>query len=171
MSTNQMALAVLKTVRPCSKCGTSDRKANGKCKVCTTAYQASYYARNADEAKAYAATHYKENLGSAHARHAAYRGENKDKIKAYCSTPVVRSRRVAEEKARRKDPAFIPKIQARLATRNAIRRGELKKGACEVCNGIKVDAHHDDYSKPLDVRWLCRVHHSAFHFNTGRIEK
>lgn len=44
----------------------------------------------------------------------------------------------------------------------AVRTGKLTKGPCEVC-GIEegVHAHHDDYSKPLDVRWLCPLHHAA----------
>lgn len=27
----------------------------------------------------------------------------------------------------------------------------------------KLDAHHDDYSKPLEVRWLCRLCHKKAH--------
>lgn len=34
---------------------------------------------------------------------------------------------------------------------------------CEVCGSEIVDAHHDDYSKPLDVRWLCPLHHRRLH--------
>ncbi|MFC3331681.1 hypothetical protein ACFOEM_04310 [Paenalcaligenes hominis] len=37
------------------------------------------------------------------------------------------------------------------------------RGDCEVCGKSKVDAHHDDYSKPLEVRWLCREHHMQHH--------
>ncbi|WP_218650451.1 hypothetical protein [Brevundimonas sp. P7753] len=37
------------------------------------------------------------------------------------------------------------------------------KGVCEVCSATRVDAHHDDYSRPLDVRWLCRAHHMEVH--------
>lgn len=45
---------------------------------------------------------------------------------------------------------------------NAIRDGRLKKMPCEVCCG-KAHAHHDDYAKPLNVRWLCPVHHQQLH--------
>lgn len=42
---------------------------------------------------------------------------------------------------------------------DAVRRGELTKGCCEVCGRKMVEAHHDDHEKPLEVRWLCRLHH------------
>lgn len=44
-----------------------------------------------------------------------------------------------------------------------LRRGELQRGPCEVCGDDQVEAHHDDYSKPLEVRWLCRPHHHQHH--------
>jgi RNA polymerase-binding transcription factor DksA len=45
----------------------------------------------------------------------------------------------------------------------AIKNGRLKRGNCEVCGKERAFAHHDDYSKPLDVRWLCNYHHSEHH--------
>ena len=45
---------------------------------------------------------------------------------------------------------------------NAIRDGKMERLSCEVC-GAKAQAHHDDYSKPLDVRWLCFKHHREHH--------
>lgn len=39
------------------------------------------------------------------------------------------------------------------------RRGKLVPGPCEVCGSVDTEKHHDDYSRPLAVRWLCRVHH------------
>lgn len=48
-------------------------------------------------------------------------------------------------------------------TAAAIRRGRLVKQPCEVCGAASVQAHHDDYSNPLDVRWLCRAHHEETH--------
>lgn len=43
----------------------------------------------------------------------------------------------------------------------AIRHGKLKKLPCQVCGDPKSESHHEDYSKPLEVIWLCRTHHIA----------
>jgi hypothetical protein len=46
----------------------------------------------------------------------------------------------------------------------AIKTGVLSKQPCEVCGSTKsIHGHHDDYSKPLEVRWLCAVHHGSHH--------
>lgn len=52
---------------------------------------------------------------------------------------------------------------AGIAVNNAVVRGKLVKLACEVCGNTKSEAHHADYSKPLDVMWLCRKHHKDVH--------
>lgn len=53
-------------------------------------------------------------------------------------------------------------------TQCAIRSGKLVRGPCEVCGTSKrVGAHHDDYNKPLDVRWLCGTHHRIWHAENG----
>jgi len=50
--------------------------------------------------------------------------------------------------------------RARVHLHNAVSRGKIQKEPCEVCGDPKSEAHHDDYSKPLEVRWLCRKHHA-----------
>jgi ribosomal protein S27AE len=55
------------------------------------------------------------------------------------------------------------KYAAHTAVGNAVLDGRLKRQPCEVCGAEKVEAHHDDYSKPLDVRWLCFKHHREVH--------
>lgn len=40
-----------------------------------------------------------------------------------------------------------------------LKRGRLTKKPCIICNEEKVEAHHPDYSKPLEVVWLCKKHH------------
>lgn len=51
------------------------------------------------------------------------------------------------------------KYAAHTALNNAVRDGKVIKGECAVCGSAQVEAHHDDYSKPLEVRWLCVAHH------------
>ena len=48
---------------------------------------------------------------------------------------------------------------ARSILRSAVETGKLIRQPCEVCGNPKVEAHHPDYSKPLEVRWLCHQHH------------
>lgn len=51
----------------------------------------------------------------------------------------------------------------RWKTQRAVASGRLVKAPCEVCGASKVEAHHDDYSQPLAVRWLCHTHHREYH--------
>jgi hypothetical protein len=64
---------------------------------------------------------------------------------------------------RRADAAHPTHVAARKAVQEAVRRGRLIRLPCEVCGSTKSAGHHDDYSKPLEVRWLCRVHHDELH--------
>lgn len=59
------------------------------------------------------------------------------------------------------------KRSVHVKTGNAIRDGVLSKGVCEVCGSTEVHAHHDDYDKPLRVRWLCSKHHTEWHSENG----
>lgn len=54
-----------------------------------------------------------------------------------------------------------PKVRAHSAVERAIKKGILiKKENCEICNSIlRVEAHHSDYRKKLQVIWLCKVCH------------
>lgn len=45
---------------------------------------------------------------------------------------------------------------------NAVKYGKVKKQPCWVC-GCDAEAHHPDYDRPLDVVWLCRLHHREAH--------
>ena len=59
-----------------------------------------------------------------------------------------------------------PENTARTAVGNAVRDRRLQKPtACSCCGreGVRIEAHHDDYSKPLDVRWLCCRCHRRHH--------
>jgi hypothetical protein len=61
--------------------------------------------------------------------------------------------------------SLLPGAQrAHRAVWKAVRDGRLKRQPCEVCGKKRrTVAHHDDYTKPLQVRWLCRRHHRLHH--------
>jgi len=52
---------------------------------------------------------------------------------------------------------------AHMALRSALRRGLVEKQPCERCGCEHSEAHHGDYDRPMDVRWLCRPHHKEEH--------
>lgn len=64
-------------------------------------------------------------------------------------------------------PNIPNKSLARKATNHALRVGTLTKGPCEVCGEQKVDVHHMNYNDPLDVKYLCKRHHRAWHKENG----
>jgi hypothetical protein len=57
------------------------------------------------------------------------------------------------------------KRTAQTAVSNAIRDGRLQRGSCIICNVPMAEAHHNDYSKPFQITWLCKTHHSAIHYH------
>jgi hypothetical protein len=70
----------------------------------------------------------------------------------------------AREKRREWGKRNRHKTRAHLQVKRAIAAGILTRQSCEVCATTDaVHAHHDDYSKPLDVKWLCMTHHAARH--------
>ena len=59
-------------------------------------------------------------------------------------------------------------LKAIYATVNhAVRSGVLISQPCRICGNVKSVAHHQDYSKPLDVLWYCRKHHMLLHSILG----
>ena len=56
------------------------------------------------------------------------------------------------------------------AVNNAVRDGVLKKPSeCSSCGktNCRIEGHHSDYDRPLDVQWLCSACHRAWHKMNG----
>ena len=51
---------------------------------------------------------------------------------------------------------------AQIILNNAIKYKTIERQPCLVC-GEHAEAHHPDYSRPLDVVWLCKKHHQEVH--------
>ena len=60
-------------------------------------------------------------------------------------------------------PDYRIKKAAHIAVYEAKKVGKIIKKRCELCGNKGTYAHHDDYQKPLDVRWLCAFHHRQAH--------
>lgn len=96
--------------------------------------------------------------------HVTHRAANLEKIRASdCIRSKSPERRAwIKESFKRYEDRNPGKHAARVAVKNAVRDGRLKKLPCMVC-GDKSEAHHPDYSRPLDVVWLCAMHHRETH--------
>ncbi len=57
------------------------------------------------------------------------------------------------------------KANARAYANVYLNRGKIKKKNCIDCGSEKSQMHHDDYSKPLEVIWLCRECRQKRHLN------
>ena len=73
--------------------------------------------------------------------------------------------RVKEWRLRNKD-----KRKAQMIIFSALRNGTLKKEKC-FCGKRKVEAHHEDYSLPLNIIWLCKKHHIEADINRRNLTK
>jgi hypothetical protein len=63
----------------------------------------------------------------------------------------------------RYDAKYPKKARMRRFVAQAKRKGILVQEPCVECGAEKTDAHHCDYNKPLEVIWLCRLHHKRWH--------
>lgn len=59
---------------------------------------------------------------------------------------------------------FPERKSAHMKVYFALKKGLLTRLPCFIC-GEKSEAHHADYSRPLDVVWLCPSHHRQAHMN------
>jgi hypothetical protein len=86
----------------------------------------------------------------------------------YQKTPEGRA---AANKARRKyTESNLIKRAASLLINNYVRNGKITKPtACSECNvsNVRIHGHHNDYAKPLEVRWLCSKCHCKWHKKNG----
>lgn len=113
-------------------------------------------------------TNYRENIGH-YREYERSRAMLPHRVKVRAAYQATTEGREAVRRAHlRSNERFPERRAARVIAGNAIRNGALVQQPCEVCGATKVDAHHDDYSQPLNVRWLCRKHHREHHRSESR---
>lgn len=107
-----------------------------------------------------------------------YRKDNIEKFKEYdkvrCRLPhrklAIKLLRKTEEGKKlhheydlRYRLKYKEKNKAHRMLNNYVRDGKIIRKPCQVCGNEKSQGHHEDYSKPLDVIWLCAKHHTELH--------
>jgi ribosomal protein S27AE len=95
----------------------------------------------------------------------AYKAANRHRHQEHSKRYRLRHPGAETERTRKWSAENPEKRRAHGMVWNEIRGGRLIKQPCEVCGEGPAHAHHDDYSRPTDVRWLCAIHHAEFHRN------
>lgn len=105
------------------------------------------------------------------AENAAYRKQWRESQRGIEMASLPENRQREAERAQTTRDKYPERNRARMDLRNAIRRGDVVRQPCQTpgCSR-KAQAHHNDYSKPLEVEWYCQpCHMAAFHSKTADI--
>lgn len=136
----------------------------GECRKCKhRIYMRRWYQRKNVEERREWVSRRDPDRSRTNAREAYYR--NAEAIKA----KVAEYARQNPDRVREADRRWVEQNRDKRRAQNrvakAVKAGRLvRPDACENCgSGGRIQAHHHDYSKPLDVKWLCPRCHGKTH--------
>lgn len=89
---------------------------------------------------------------------------SREKILAYDRARGNRQTLEYNQEYRAKYPK---KYKAHYIVSYAIKSKKLFREPCAICGNEETHGHHDDYDKPLNIRWLCAEHHHQWHAEHG----
>lgn len=98
------------------------------------------------------------------------RQHKKQLMKAYTQTKAGKEAAKRAQEKYRRSSQYSLKQNARKKVFRAVQSGKLVKPiCCESCSQeLALEAHHEDYSKPLEIKWLCKeCHENTHHLNEG----
>lgn len=96
--------------------------------------------------------------------------EGKQYFRAYFQKYYAEKAHVFKASQARQKKLHPEKFKARAAVNHALRDKRLFRMPCQQCGVAQSEAHHPDYSRPLDVVWLCRSHHREVHSIQSHME-
>ena len=154
----------------CKKCGiekpTSEYyKHNGipdsKCKECAKEYSRRYQKEHLEETRKYRKKYYEEHKEEFRARNKAWIENNREAHRKHCRESNKKNHEKTMERMRKYSADHPEKSKANGIVSKKIKQGKLNKpDRCSICGETGyIEAHHDDYSKPLDIIWCCKKCH------------
>ena len=141
---------------------------NSMCVVCTSDYGKEYRTLHAEERRQKSKEYYRVNVEHITRRSRHYRDSNREYVNSLQRKQYANNRELlvfATQKRRALEPE---KEYARYVIQYAVRCGKIfKPRTCEDCGDTKpprqLHGHHEDYGRPLRVRWLCALCHGKQH--------
>lgn len=130
------------------------RKHSRKCKRCQADYTAKYRSEHPEQCAK---------------THRAWLSRNKEHLKLYNRQRYFSSRYKRSKNHIAKNKEWVnrnrEKRNAAAAVQRAVTMGKLAKPThCELCNQpAYLVGHHEDYSKRLEVKWICQSCHRYIH--------
>lgn len=146
-------------VKPVSEFSRATRNRDGlyvHCKACKAAANRAWRAANPEKCKAHREAWEASEAGQAYRRIQVKPPRSKSG-KRYTTSRESRQAYLARN---------IQKRRAWRVLGRAVREGRISPWpvcAVPTCAISETEAHHPDYSRPLDVVWLCREHHLSIH--------
>ncbi|UBH21922.1 hypothetical protein LAU42_09105 [Macrococcus armenti] len=137
-------------------------------------YKRQHYERNKQKYKDKAKRWRKENPERVRENSVNYRQKNAEKLRVkkreYLDREEVKESIARRFREYRKDEGFLKKERARGMVNKRLLSGKIvKPNKCEVCcSEGYVEAHHEDYDKPLEVVWVCKKCHENIHHSNER---
>ena len=133
------------------------------CKSCARDYRKENIVSINESASVYRT----ENREEINSRGRKYRSENPDKTAECLQKHRSKNRDSINKKAKLYQADNPNKMKARQLLSTAIKAGSIIRGLCSCGSTKPTDGHHEDYSKPLEVEWLCRPCHRQWHIAHG----
>lgn len=148
----------MEKIHTCNVCGVKSdaapfyKRPTSRCKECHKEKVRENRVRKADYYREYDAKRFQEDP------------RVKRRHKAYQKTEAGKA---SMKKARSKWGEDNPeKVAATTILNNRVRNGKVSKpDTCQNCGAKpgRIEGHHEDYSRPLDVEWLCSQCHKDRH--------
>ena len=126
-----------------------------------------------EEIKAYQAKYYQDNKDRLNKKNKEWAENNIEAVRKKARELNKRNRETCNKNTRKWKEKNNHKTRTHDKVKYATKKSNIVKPKhCEHCNiETSLHGHHPDYTKPLEVIWLCPACHSAEHKRLNAVER